>query len=355
MRMAIYLDANVLWSWRTFTEVERLAVSIVARQIGQSVFVPSIAAREAEQDHRRVLEKALDAVEHARTSVERLFSTEVHLEAEPWPNVDDGVETWRRRLEEFATILPLHDEDAHAAFDREITGTPPAKARDPGKPGRGGRDAAIWLTVARHHSTVGQDGHFLSKDGDMRGSDGQLRSRMREDITGSSQEMRLYSDIDTFVSRLGTPEESGAVTLAELDEFASTSLERWLAHSREVPNAVWDVLQPALRYSTVVTEAHAVNIMKQRRYVQGDDAVVVINAQWDLIVECCHQESDTTDPALWFASQGVDVKADVQVFLEERNGDLQEAQVIGVQVTSDTSLRFRGDGSVLRIGPARGR
>jgi hypothetical protein len=48
--MAIYLDANVLWFWlRTLTEADRLALSIVAHQLAQSVFVPSIAKREAEE------------------------------------------------------------------------------------------------------------------------------------------------------------------------------------------------------------------------------------------------------------------------------------------------------------------
>jgi hypothetical protein len=41
--MAIYLDANVIWSWKAFTEPERLAVTILADQLGQEVFVPSIA------------------------------------------------------------------------------------------------------------------------------------------------------------------------------------------------------------------------------------------------------------------------------------------------------------------------
>jgi hypothetical protein len=352
MRMAIYLDSNVLWSWHTFTEVERLAVSIVARQLGQSVFVASIVAREAEEDHRRALEKSLDAMEQAQATVDRLFSTEVHLEAEPWPDVDDAVKTWRRRLEEFATILPLHDEDAHAAFDREITGTPPAKPRDRGKAGRGGRDAAIWLTVARHHSISGEDGHFLSKDGDMRGPDGQIRFRMREDIGGNPQEMRLYSDVERFLSLLGTPTEGGAVALADLDELASTAVSQWLEHSREVPNAVWNVLEPDLRYSTIVTEAHAVNITNQVRYVQGEDSVIVINARWELVVECCRQGRDTTTPDLWDAVQRIPVVANVQVFLEEREGRLQEAQAIGAQVSSETVLSLTPGGIVLIIGPA---
>jgi len=35
--MAIYLDANVLWSWRTFAEADRLALSIVAHQAAEDL------------------------------------------------------------------------------------------------------------------------------------------------------------------------------------------------------------------------------------------------------------------------------------------------------------------------------
>jgi hypothetical protein len=95
--MAIYLDANVPWSWRTLTEADRLALSIVAHQLGQSVFVPSIAMREAEERYRRDLEATVDRFEQAQSDVARRFSEEelsVHIE--PWPDIDGMIETWRR-------------------------------------------------------------------------------------------------------------------------------------------------------------------------------------------------------------------------------------------------------------------
>ena len=45
--MAIYFDASLLRPWRSFTEPSCLAVSIVAHQLSQEVYVPPIAAREA--------------------------------------------------------------------------------------------------------------------------------------------------------------------------------------------------------------------------------------------------------------------------------------------------------------------
>jgi hypothetical protein len=350
--MAIYLDANVLWSWRSFAEPERLALSIVARQLGQEVFVPSIAAREAEENYRRSLEEALEKVDKAWSTVQRLFETEAEFYVDPWPQVDETVETWRRRLEELTTILPLHDEDAHAAFDREITGTPPAKSRERGKPGRGGRDAAIWLTVARHHAGLAEGGHFVSKDGDMADTKDRLHARLRQDIAAAPNEVQLYATIEALLTRLGKAVKGREVTIEELSGLASGALAHGLRESLEVPHAVWDTLRPELRYSTVVSDARAVEILQQDRYEQGHEAVIAINARWELDVECCYQRRDAAAPELWDAVQQIPVAANVQVFLEERNTILQEGQLIGAQVTSETGLFFMTDGSVAVIGPA---
>jgi hypothetical protein len=63
--------------------------------------------------------------------------------------------------------------------------------------------------------------------------------------------------------------------------------------------------------------------LDQRRYEQGDTAVVVVNAQRDISVKCGYRQRDTTDPRRWSVVQDVvDISANVQVFLEERNGAL---------------------------------
>jgi hypothetical protein len=71
--VAVYLDANVLWPWRSFTEPDRLALSIVAHQIGQEVLIPEVAAEEAESHYRRSLEDAVENFERAGRDLNRLF------------------------------------------------------------------------------------------------------------------------------------------------------------------------------------------------------------------------------------------------------------------------------------------
>lgn len=349
--VGIYLDANVLWPWRTLTEPDRLALSIVAHQLAQTVFVPWVVAREAEEDYRRTLQAALDSLEEGEREVEALFGAEVHVHVEPWPDIDGVVATWRRRLEEFATILPLHPDDAITAFEREIVGAPPAKQRETHKPGRGGRDAAIWLTVARHHSESSEEGHLLSADGDMSDSRNQLHPSMGVDIH-ASHGLHVYKNINAFLARLGESTAGRFATLEDLAELDGRSIGEWLNDSVEIPKAVWTDLQPNVEYSSNVTEARPIEILSQERYARGDDAVIVVNARWELDVECCYRERGTKDP-VWRAIQGVETIAEIQMFIEERDAVLRRPQVIGAQVSSEESLFFRPDGSVMSIRPSR--
>lgn len=348
-RVGIYLDANVLWPWRTFTEPDRLALSIVAHQLAQAVYVPWVVLREAEEDYRRTLHAALDSLEKSKSEVEALFGAEVDVHTEPWLDVDDVVATWRRRLEEFATILPLHPDDAVAALEREIVGAPPAKRRETRKPGRGGRDAAIWLTVARHHSGSSEEGHLLSGDGDMSDSHSRLHPGMGGDIQ-ASHDLHVYKSINTFLALLGNSTPGRFATLDDLAHLDGRSIGEWLNDSIEIPKAVWLSLQPDVEYSSVVTDARPIETLSQDRYAREDEAVIVVNARWELDVECRYRQRGTKDSA-WTAVQGVETTAEIQMFIEERDAVLQHPQVIGAQVSSDESLFFGPDGTVLSIRP----
>lgn len=114
---------------------------------------------------------------------------------------------------------------------------------------------------------------------------------------------------------------------------------------------MWIDLQPHLEYSSVVTDARPIEILSQDRYARGDNAVIVVNARWELDVECCYRERGTTEP-IWTAIQGVEPVAEIQMFIEERNAVLGRQQVIGAQVSSEESLFFRTDGSVMSIRPS---
>lgn len=344
--MAIYLDANALWSWRTFTEGDRLAVSIVARQLGQEVLIPWIAAREAEEEYRRSLQDAINDLNQAHSTLERRLDSSFELILKPRPNIDGRVKTWRRRLEDLAIVLPMQDGDARTALEREITGTAPATPRDPRKPGRGGRDAAIWLSIARHHTSTGEEGHLVSADKAFANGDGGLNDNLRSDLGNGTRGMCVYPNLATFLEQLGITATGRVVALDELRDLAIPALKDALTESVEVPVAVWNDITPDMRYSTTVADASPVRILEQRRYEQEAEAVIVINARWNLTVDCHFQERDTDTPHKWGYVGGVKVEGDVQLFLEERGGGLLPAAIIGTRITSDTQIVRWADGDI---------
>jgi len=347
--MGIYLDANVLWGWRSFGEPDRLAVSIVARQLGQRVFLPWVAFREAAEAYRRSLESAVAGIEQAHSLAERRFGADFELILEPEPDVEAGVELWKRRLGEVVEVLPLCETDLREAWEREIRGTPPAKPREPNKPGRGGRDAAVWLAVARHHAAGSEEGHFVCKDRtDFSDGQGALHPLLAEELRGGQYALHLYPSIPDFLVKLGTAADGLEVTLDELRECAEAAIKAGLRESLEIPHAVWRELDPELRYSTAVKELRPIEILSQRRYAQGSDAIVVVDARWEVALDACYQRRDAATPDLWNAIRDVDATGNIQVLLEERSGG-PHAQFIGAQMASKTYLFFSADGSVVSL------
>jgi hypothetical protein len=108
----------------------------------------------AEETHRRKLAEALKSYDAAVNQLRRWFDVEFSAELDPQLDIDDAVDAWRHRLRELAEVIPTDAADAAEALEREIVGRAPTKPRIPKKPGSGARDAAIWLTVLRHHRSA---------------------------------------------------------------------------------------------------------------------------------------------------------------------------------------------------------
>jgi len=344
--VAIYLDASILRSWRSFTDASCLAVGIVAHQLGQQILVPAIAAREAEEGYRRTLSEALEDFWGAQRGLEASFEEEFPLDLDPWPDVDRRFELWRRRLEAFATVMPLEESDAHEAFEREITGRRPAQPRDRKKPGRGGRDAAIWLSIARHHSGSGEEGHFLARDPKaFSDGDGSLHPDLAAEL-GGGKTLRLYESIESFVEKLGSTAEPRELGLEALAEHASEPLKRAIEAGNEADHAMWDDLDSDFRFRTRVDGLTPTAVSAQRRYELGEDAIVLVESEWELQIACGFREKNNDQASLWSMIEKLDASAQVQLFLEERDGHFHSAQILTVQMSSKTELSLENDGTV---------
>lgn len=340
--MAIYLDANVLWSWRTFDEADRLALSIVAHQLGQKIFVPAIAAREAEETHRRKLTESLRSYHAAVDQLHRWFDVDFHAELEPQLDVADAVYIWRRRLGLLAEVIPTDAADAVEALEREIVGRPPTKQRVPKKAGSGARDAAIWLTVLRHHRNAAEAGIFVTKNSHDFASDGELKAALAAELGAYAHPLSLYLSLDRLIESLGEPADAPTLEIDELRLVAEPLLLEALKHRPDVASAYWDEFLPQLRYGTHVRSARPVRICAQHRYERGDEAVTLIDADWELSVEPRWQDIDTDTPAEWSGSGPFDMTGRIQLFLPERRDARQPPQLITGRWSSRTTLWMSG-------------
>jgi hypothetical protein len=344
--VAIYLDANVLWSWRTFDEADRLALSIVAHQLGQKIFIPGIAAREAEETHRRNVAKSLDSYEAAVDQLHRWFDVDFHAELEPQLDIAGAVDIWRYRLGLLAEVIPTDDADAAEALEREIVGRAPTKQRVPGKAGSGARDAAIWLTVLRHHRNAGEAGIFVSKNSQDFASGGELKAALAAELSGYEHPLSLYLSLDQLIASLGEPTDAPTLEIDELRRVAEPLLLEALKHRPDVASAYWVEFLPQLRYGTHVRSAQPVRICAQRRYERGDEAVTLIDADWNLSVEPRWQDIDTDAPAEWSASDPFDMTGRIQLFLPERDDARQPPQLITGRWSSPTTLWMSDSGTI---------
>src|SRR6266511_4996308 len=161
--MAIYLDSNAMHRWHTFAELNRVAISTVARQKMQRGIVPWLVFEELRGQYERHLSETRDRLRTAVANAASAFDEQGAFDYDPEPDVDGQLASWERRFRQFAEILEPYHEDVVEAFRREVYGIAPAR-RERDKPGIGGRDAAIWLSIVRDHNTRDEEGHFVTSD-----------------------------------------------------------------------------------------------------------------------------------------------------------------------------------------------
>lgn len=344
--MAIYLDANILWSWRTFDEADRLVVSIVAHQLGQKVYIPAVAAREAEETYRRKLAACLDGYNSALDQLHRWFDIDSRS-LEPPPSIDDALEAWKTRLALLAETLPTDPRDAADALEREIVGRSPTKKRAPQKPGSGARDAAIWLTVLRHHKDASESGIFITKNSNDFATDGVLKTELAAELANHAHPLELYLSLEQLIESLGKSVDAPTIELDELRQLGESSLVDALTHRPDLISAYWSGLKPHLRYGSHVHSARPVRIWTQRRYERDDEAVTLIDADWDLSVEPLYQDIDTETPDEWHYLKELDVLGRIQMFVPERAHTRQPAQLITGRWSPSKTLWMGDSGRII--------
>jgi len=165
------------------------------------------------------------------------------------------VERWRAALGELGSVLPLEDGAAREALRREMYGIAPAHRT--GRTGIGSRDAAIWLTIAADHARRGEEGHFITGDGDDFARDGRLRPGLADELPEDGPPLRLHLGASAFLELLGTAQADAAVQLEELARWAEPALIAGLEDSEAILRAVLDRREPSFWYRRRWGPAHA--------------------------------------------------------------------------------------------------
>lgn len=102
------------------------------------------------------------------------------------PSVEDAILPELAELESEIEVIETDPQDAAEALRREVLRTAPARL------GRGGRDAAIWLSIVRHHRSSSRPGLFVtSNTADYCDHDHLPLPRLIEDLNGSSAQFRF--------------------------------------------------------------------------------------------------------------------------------------------------------------------
>jgi hypothetical protein len=129
---------------------------------------------------------------------------------------------------------------------------------------------------------------------------------------------------------LGKPTTGNELSSDDLETLARDTLATAIAHREDVLTAYWSGLEPELRYRTDLGEARVTRIRQQRRYERGDEAVTLVDADWDLDVHPGFQDTDTGEPALWSRfADSTRLHARIQLFVSE-----SEDSPVGVEFIS---------------------
>jgi hypothetical protein len=339
--MAIYVDTNVMYQWWTLGEPARLALSALAFTLGLEIVIPSLVFEELEARWRRELQSAVDSFETASSKMTVLFDLE-YVESEPAPNVEYALGTWRNRFTEAFALCEVSADDALSGLRREISGSPPA-AKTSGKPGRGGRDSALWLAAVRDHLTRDEDGHFLTKDGGFWLGD-HPHPVLKSDFHDARNPIQIHRGLEAFIAPLGEAIQAEPI-VAEVSTRGLPLLIAGLEFSRTLPSAVWELDGAAmdeLDFVTRVTGGTLERIERASRYQGPGGQVLLVDATWQIEFSLRYRPREGA-PDGWFRVEDLHARGRAQIYLADPKSGSSSGELIAAQLKPKELLYRQGD------------
>lgn len=135
----VLFDTNVLPRQYDFRSGFWLSIMRLCYMTSHKPAIPEVVLHESINIRSTSYSEAANKLALATKEIDKYYGDlEVYV-----PDVESVIDEWRKSIEAAFQILPLHGDDATEALTRE------ALRRRPAREGRGGRDAAIWMTALR--------------------------------------------------------------------------------------------------------------------------------------------------------------------------------------------------------------
>lgn len=340
--MAIYLDTNVMYDWRTFAEADRLALAVLARELDQPVIVPSLVAEELEASLERRLRDAAEEFDALADKLRGLFQLE-YVETEPSLAAELVIEPWRAALAEEFGSCEVTAEDALAGLRREIAGAPPALRTSPSKPGTGGRDAATWQAIVRDHLARDDNGFFITRD--VRGFmvEGRLREELEADLAGCERPLTVFATVEDLLMGLGAKDDI-EVDIAEVGPRVIELAREGLKEARALPRAVFDRDHAEFEFRTELEGGEVLRVIRAQRFDGQFGEILLLDCECRLNFRLVYRRPPVDpDDRNWFVLEDLDARGRVQVYL----GSRQAGRFIAAQLKPRQSVWVTGDDLIM--------
>ncbi|WP_336723110.1 PIN domain-containing protein [Cellulosimicrobium cellulans] len=154
--------------------------------------ISEVTLHEAVNMRREAANTVLKPFAASHTQLSRM----IRMDAIYTPTGDQIAELFQDRLVGLFEILPLDGEHAREALRREAHRIAPARR------GSGGRDSAIWLTVAAL-SNAGHEVYFVTRNSKDFGRGG-LYTELLAEVEGAPHPIQYFSSSNEFVEKIAT-------------------------------------------------------------------------------------------------------------------------------------------------------
>ncbi|OYC95164.1 hypothetical protein CI089_10450 [Microbacterium sp. Yaish 1] len=165
------------------------------------------------------------------------------------PTGEDVAGEFEDRLRELFEVLPLDGADAVEAFRREARRLAPARL------GKGGRDSAIWLTVAK----LANDGNeiFFVTDNTKDFGHGGLYTELLAEVAGAPHPIQYLSDANEFVSKIATSVSLRAFGEEQLAAAFASSIRSEVIRALEADDSPEHTVDRALAANVEMRDVRA--------------------------------------------------------------------------------------------------